>query len=314
MSYEQAAMAAFAQQVIADCNGRMVTPTGESLNVDGRYGWQCMDLFIYIRYHLGFRDYLPTPDAASVWELNWTHPESTMWTVFDGITPDKPCYPGDIGIMNRQFFNNGVGHIFMIVADLGASIRVLELNGLGDGREDDVGNQHGSPARIHDWPKTYLYGYLRWIGPAPTVSALGDTIIPIQEDQLTPEESARLTNIEALARALYQQLLPGEPGVKDAGNVYLDLAAIRKAAETAADTLAFGVPGVRTAGPVAAQLASISGGLLSIAQGVGSLKSAPATPVPPLDVKALAAELAPLLTTNQAHQFIVALGQALPKQ
>lgn len=33
-----------------------------------------------------------------------------------------------------------------------------------------------------------------------------------------------------------------------------------------------------------------------------------------VDVKALAAELAPLLTTQQAHQFIVALGAALPKE
>jgi hypothetical protein len=31
-------------------------------------------------------------------------------------------------------------------------------------------------------------------------------------------------------------------------------------------------------------------------------------------VKALAAEVAANLTTNQAHQFIVALGQALPKE
>jgi hypothetical protein len=35
---------------------------------------------------------------------------------------------------------------------------------------------------------------------------------------------------------------------------------------------------------------------------------------PALDVNALAAEIAGHLTTNQAHQFIVALGQALPKE
>ncbi|UKA69592.1 M23 family metallopeptidase [Arthrobacter sp. FW306-06-A] len=34
----------------------------------------------------------------------------------------------------------------------------------------------------------------------------------------------------------------------------------------------------------------------------------------PVDVKALAAQLAPLLSTQQAHQFIVALGAALPKE
>lgn len=35
---------------------------------------------------------------------------------------------------------------------------------------------------------------------------------------------------------------------------------------------------------------------------------------PTVDVKALAADVAAHLTTNQAHQFIVALGQALPKE
>lgn len=45
-----------------------------------------------------------------------------------------------------------------------------------------------------------------------------------------------------------------------------------------------------------------------------TLASLAARPSGAIDVVALAAQLAPLLTTNQAHQFIVALGQALPKE
>ncbi|WP_427017882.1 hypothetical protein ACQCSX_04505 [Pseudarthrobacter sp. P1] len=191
MSYDKAAMARFADYAIANCNGRLVDLAGRTLNVDGRYGYQCMDLWIWIRYRLGFTDNLPTPDAASVWELN-SQPGLNLWNYWDAITPDQSTYPGDIGIMNRAFFGNGVGHIFMIVADLGANIRVLELNGLGDGFEDTSGGQHGSPARIHDWPKTYLYGYLRWIGPAPTISGQSNAIDPIQEDDMTPEDRAKL--------------------------------------------------------------------------------------------------------------------------
>lgn len=314
MTYNQPAMAAFAQQVIADCNGRMVTPTGESLNMDGRYGWQCMDLFIYIRYHLGFRDFLPTPDAASVWELNWTHPESTMWNVFDGITPDKPCFPGDIGIMNRQFFNNGVGHIFMIVADLGASIRVLELNGLGDGREDDAGNQYGSPARIHDWPKTYLYGYLRWIGPAPTVSALGDTIIPIQEDQMTPEQEAKLDTAIRTAQSVVDILIKGGDSTlyrASLQNLIDDIP--RRVREEAAVTR----NGVKTS--LVQEVANTNsnaiaalGGLATIAQGVGDIRNRPTAAAPVIDVPALAAQIAAALNASQAHDFLVAFHNALP--
>lgn len=186
MAFNQQAMANFANYAIANLNGRTRDLAGRDLNIDGRYGYQCMDLWIWIRYRLGFTDNLPTPDAASVWEMNWTAPDSRLWQFFDGITPDQPAMPGDIGVMNRQFFNNGVGHIFMILADLGGSISVLEMNGLGDGFEDDAGGQHGSPGRIHDWPKTFLYGYLRWAGPAPTVSGQSSTITPITEH--TPDQ------------------------------------------------------------------------------------------------------------------------------
>ncbi|AIX99757.1 hypothetical protein ART_0159 [Arthrobacter sp. PAMC 25486] len=193
MAFNQAAMSAFADYTVANCNGRYQDLAGRDLNVDGRFGYQCMDLFIWFRYRLGFFDNLPTPTAAAVWEMNWTDPGSTMWQVFDGITPDQPAMPGDTFIMNRGFFGNGVGHIGTVLADLGDDIRVLELNGLGDGYEDDNGGQHGSPARIHVWPKTYLYGYLRWIGPTPAVSGQAIIIEPIvptppKEDTLSAAE------------------------------------------------------------------------------------------------------------------------------
>ena len=204
MAFSQAAMAAFADYTVANCNGRTRDLAGNDLNVDGRYGYQCMDLWIWARYRLGFRDNLPTPDAAAVWEMNWTDPNSRMWDVFDGITPDQPAMPGDFFVMNRGFFGNGVGHIGMVLADLGGSIRVLELNGLGDGYEDDNGGQHGSPARIQDWPKTYLYGYLRWVGPAPSVSGQSGDITPI----ITPKEdtlsAAEVQAINTFTQAIIQ--------------------------------------------------------------------------------------------------------------
>ena len=203
MVFNQAAMAAFADYTVANTEGRKQDLAGRDLNVDNRYGYQCMDLWIWARYRLGFTDNLPTPDAAAVWEMNWTAPENRMWQFFDAITPDQPAMPGDIFIMNRNFFGNGVGHIGMVLADLGGSIRVLELNGLNDGFETSDGGQHGSPARIHAWPKTYLYGYLRWIGPAPTVGAQSNTITPIEEEGFLmalsdADQQELLTNLRKL--------------------------------------------------------------------------------------------------------------------
>lgn len=178
MAFDKSAMQRFADYTVANCNGRTQDLAGRDLNVDGRYGYQCMDLWIWARHRLGFTDILPTPDAAAVWEMNWTAPQNRMWQFFDAVTPDQPAMAGDFFVMNRNFFGNGVGHIGMVIADLGGSIRGLELNGLNDGFEDGRG-QHGSPARVQNWPKTHLYGYLRWIGPAPTVTGNASNITPI---------------------------------------------------------------------------------------------------------------------------------------
>lgn len=172
MPHNPAAMRAAIAVAVSNCLGRYKDLNGRDLNTDRRYGYQCMDLWNWYRtYVLGFGDILPTPDAASVWELN-NQPGLRLWKFFDAVLPSRPAMPGDVGIMNRQFFGNGVGHIFLVLQDLGSSIEVLELNGLGDGFEDDAGGQHGSPARTHTWPKTNLYGYLRWIGPTPDTGTI----------------------------------------------------------------------------------------------------------------------------------------------
>lgn len=60
------------------------------------------------------------------------------------------------------------------------------------------------------------------------------------------------------------------------------------------------------------------GKLISALQELADAKTAAqqtaGKPVPAVDVKALAVEVAALIPSNQAHDFIVALGQALPKE
>lgn len=197
-----ATIAQYTDAFVQKWNGRKVSLDGEDLNADGRFGIQCMDLWLKFRYGLGHTAWLATPDAASVWELN-SQPGLPMWRLWDAITPDKPAQKGDQFIMNRHFFNNGVGHIGTVLADLGSSIRVLETNGLGDGYEDQYMNQYGSPARIHDWPKTNLYGYLRWIGPVPATASVnavvpaGDAVTQLQEEDMTPEQAKQLAYISS---------------------------------------------------------------------------------------------------------------------
>jgi hypothetical protein len=115
------------------------------------------------------------------------------------------------------------------------------------------------------------------------------TIAPITEGFLMSLSDADQTELLLNVRKLASALVPGNGTSADLSEVTLNM---RKAVNN-------------TSGLPAA--------LLSIAQGIGALKNQTIA-APAIDVKAIAAELAPLLTTNQAHQFIVALGQALPKQ
>lgn len=156
----------FTDDFVEEWNGRNLNVNGANINFDGRYGTQCMDLWNYWWLELELVGIPRHADAAGVWEdFGGKHYE-----YFDGILPDKPAKKGDIFIYNRQAWGTGYGHIGLVLADNGDSITVLETNGLGDGYEDEYMNQYGSPPRIHTWPKTNLYGYLRLIEDDMAVS------------------------------------------------------------------------------------------------------------------------------------------------
>lgn len=149
----------FTDDFVEEWNGRNLNVNGAHINFDGRYGTQCMDLWNYWWTELELSNIPRHYDAAGVWEdFGGKHYE-----YFDGILPNQPAKKGDIFIYNRQAWGTGYGHIGIVISDNGDSITVLETNGMGDGYEDDYMNQYGSPPRIHTWPKTNLYGYLRLI-------------------------------------------------------------------------------------------------------------------------------------------------------
>jgi len=167
----------FTDDFVEEWLGKNLNINGAHINFDGRYGTQCMDLWNYWWTELGLTGIPRHVDAAAVWEdFGGKHYE-----YFDGILPSEPAKKGDVFIYNRQAWGTGYGHIGIVVADFGDSIQVLETNGLGDGFEDDYLNQYGSPPRIHVWPKTNLYGYLRFI----------------EDDVMNAEQAKKLDEIHA---------------------------------------------------------------------------------------------------------------------
>lgn len=152
-------MPKFVAAFVKEWNGRKLNVNGRSINFDGHYGIQCMDLWNFWCEELSLKNWPRHNDAAGVWEDK----TGAHYKYFDGILPDKPARPGDIFIYNRKAWGTGYGHIGVVIKDNGSTITVLETNGLGDGYQDQWMNQYGSAPRIHTWPKTNLYGYLRYI-------------------------------------------------------------------------------------------------------------------------------------------------------
>jgi hypothetical protein len=200
----------FLNDFVEEWNGKYLNVNGAPVNFDGRYGIQCMDLWNYWWTELG----LPVvgfprhADAAGVWEdFKGKHYE-----YFDGILPSQPAKPGDVFIYNRKAWGTGYGHIGIVIRDnSNGTITVLETNGLNDGWEDDAGRQYGSPARIHIWPKTNLYGYLRYIQPKPVIQKEVDFLAA-----LTEKEQKELLS---KTRFIYEALQPIKRDVNKDGKV-----------------------------------------------------------------------------------------------
>jgi len=172
----------FTDDFVREWNGRKLNINGANVNFDGRYGIQCMDLWNYFWTELGIpvAGFPRHVDAAAVWEdFNGKH-----YQYFDGILPSQPARKGDVFIYNRKAWGTGYGHIGIVIRDNGdGNITVLETNGMGDGYEDDYMNQYGSAPRIHVWPKTNLYGYLRYIQPKPVTKEV-DFLATISQEKL----------------------------------------------------------------------------------------------------------------------------------
>lgn len=207
-------MIKFTDDFVKEWNGRKLNVNGANINFDGRYGIQCMDLWNYFWTELGIpaAGFPRHADAAAVWENS----TGNHYHYFDGITPDKPAKPGDVFIYNRKAWGTGFGHIGIVIRDNGnGTITVLECNGLGDGYEDQWMNQYGSPPRIHTWPKTNLYGYLRRIGAVyPTTTQK----VPAGRYWIV-ERGDSLSKIAAYYKTSVATLLKLNPSIKDANKI-----------------------------------------------------------------------------------------------
>ncbi len=159
-------------------------------------------------------------------------------------------------------------------------------------------NQTGGDSDVFYGDRNALTAY-----GTPGTTAQATTITPTQEADMTPDESAQL-------KAVYDAIFNGGTTMKYGASLQglIDDIPRRVREEVAV-----------TRGPVKTSLAqeladtnthamAALGALVTVAQGVGDLKAKTvATAVATVDVKALAAEVAPLLNTGNVDQFVAAI-------
>ncbi len=169
------------------------------------------------------------------------------------------------------------------------------LQGLGRGAEFACGHSEfalpkGRKIDVNGWPMDAMRAEVAALLKNPNATTN-------EEDELTPAEKEMLTNVNKAVGIIYDLLTPGQEGVKYDGDLY------RMIRDTPYNTWLFGIGGINgydadgkpTYGDVPAwqRLANLDGKTDAQAL-LGLMRSATA---PQVDVKALAAALAPTITS-----------------
>lgn len=162
---------------------------GKSLDMDGKYGAQCVDLIGYYCKFLANTKWPGTPGAKDIWTANFNADD------YDKISRNDPPQPGDVGIWGASPTNQW-GHTFIVVGVSGATMDVVDQNYVGY-------NENGSPAARHPLPiNNRLLGFLRpkfvpnAVAPNPgnyTIKS-GDTFWGLEQSHGWPSNTLQQLN------------------------------------------------------------------------------------------------------------------------
>jgi hypothetical protein len=117
---------------------------GKSLDFDGKYGAQCVDLIEFLLQFLGIPAFYG--NAKDFWESGYTGNGA--------FTRSATPVRGAIGVMKPNAGNGGMGHIFLVHDVLNGAVRSADQNWFNSGT-------NGSPAAWVTHPlDNNIYGFL----------------------------------------------------------------------------------------------------------------------------------------------------------
>lgn len=120
---------------------------GKSLDFDGKFGAQCVDLIGFYVKAVDGTKWPGTPGAKDIWTANFGNS-------YNKIPPNQPPQPGDVFIWGPSPTNQ-YGHTGIVVGVSGHTMDVVDQNYIGY-------NANGSPAARHPLElSSRLLGFLR---------------------------------------------------------------------------------------------------------------------------------------------------------
>ncbi len=143
-----AAMASMPQTAAAslgaDVDAFVGKYNGKSVDYDGMYGYQCVDLFNFYNRDVAGGGFIPVSYAYQLWSASASN------TNYDHIGAGAPAFKGDVAIYNSSLpGSGGAGHVAIVLGDLGGNLSVFHQN------------WGGAYAHTQTISKNHLLGYLR---------------------------------------------------------------------------------------------------------------------------------------------------------
>lgn len=143
-----AAMASTAQNASAslasDTDAFVASYNGKSVDYDGMYGYQCVDLFNFFNRDVVGGGFIGVSYAYQLWSA------SASYNSYNHIAASQPAAKGDVAVYSSALSGSGgAGHVAIVLGDAGGSISVLHQN------------WGGAYAHTQTISKNNLLGYLR---------------------------------------------------------------------------------------------------------------------------------------------------------
>jgi LysM repeat protein len=185
-----------------------VKQIGKSLDADGKYGAQCVDLINFYFKFLGIA-WRSCPGAKDIWSQDWPSDQIVK------IARDQQPQPGDVGVWGATSTNEW-GHTFIVVGVNGNNLDVVDQNFV------NYSIENGSPAARHTIPiNARLLGFCRPLfalnpvaGDQPGSHTIhqGDTFWSLEQANGWPNNTLQQLNPQLDPRNLqigHQIVIPG---------------------------------------------------------------------------------------------------------